>query len=149
MRVSDICTTTVVHVAPGATVQQAAKLMRQQHVGSLVIVDHTGPGAAPIGMLTDRDIVISVVAPGVRVEVVTVGDVMSQPVYTCDADDDLVDAISRMRDKGVRRLVVVDRAGSLAGILTADDAYQALGNQMHELGRAVQREQVKESVLKT
>lgn len=151
MRVSQVCTRNVVCAASDRTVREVAETMRRNHVGSVVVVDgrHAeDAGSAPIGLLTDRDIVVSVVAPGILPEVVTVGDVMSLPLYTIDEDSELADAIARMREKGVRRLVVTDRAGGLAGILAVDDVYDALTAQLGELGRAVEREQVREAALR-
>jgi CBS domain-containing protein len=148
MRVSQVCTSNVVCVASTCTVREAAEIMRQRHVGSLVVVEAGAVRAAPIGLLTDRDIAITVVAPGMLPEVVTVGDVMSLPLYTFEEDGDLLDAIRHMRDKGVRRLVVTDRTGDLAGILSLDDALAALASQLAALERVVEREQVRESALR-
>lgn len=151
MRVSQVCTHDVVCVPPDCTVTVAAETMRQRHVGSVVVIDGSNvedAGNAPIGLLTDRDIVVAVVAPGIRPEVVTVGDVMSLPLYTIDEDADLLEAIQRMRDKAVRRLVVTNSAGGLAGILALDDAFDALTAQLGDLQRTVEREQVREAALR-
>jgi CBS domain-containing protein len=149
MRVAEICTRSVVCVPLPSTVRDAAEIMRERHVGSVVVVDRCDAGQEPVGILTDRDIVISVVAPGVLPEVMTVCDVMSRPLYTCDENEDLLTAIRTMREKGVRRLVVTNRVGGLVGILSVDDAYHALGTQLRELDRAVEREQIREVALRS
>lgn len=148
MRVAQVCTQNVICVTPDCTVKSAAQTMRERHVGTVVVVDGNDAGNVPIGLLTDRDIVVSVVAPGVLPEVVTVGDVMSLPLYTFSEDGDLLEAIQYMRDKGVRRLVVTNRVGGMSGILAVDDAYAALTSQLEDLGRAVAREQVREAALR-
>ena len=149
MQVAQACTRNVVGVEPSCTVSEAARIMRKRHVGTVVVFEAGAVGRSPIGLLTDRDIVVSVVAPGISPDVITVGDVMSLPLYTFGEEADLLDAIRCMRDKGVRRLVILDRAGDLAGILSLDDAYSALTSQLADLRRAVGREQVRESVLRT
>jgi CBS domain-containing protein len=149
MRISEVCTADVVCVAPSCTVREAAEIMRRDHVGSVVVVEADALRQVPIGLLTDRDIAISVVAPGVRTDVVTVGDMMSLPLYTFVESEDLFDAIRYMRDKGVRRLVITTRGGELAGILTLDDVYAALVTQMSDLKRVVEREQVREAALRS
>lgn len=144
MRIADIQTRRVVHIGPGASVREAAELMRTRHVGALVVVEQPNGERVPIGMITDRDIVLAVVAPGVNVEALTVGDVMTRPVITCSEDQDLFVAIELMRERGVRRLPVVNAKGSLAGVVAADDIYNAVGTQMRELSLALAREQAHE-----
>ena len=148
MRIADIYTRSVVRVGTDASLRDAAELMRTRHVGSLVVVDETNGGMAPAGILTDRDIVVAVVAPGADVEALKVADVMNRRVATCMDDDDLFTAIRIMRENGVRRLPVVDANGALAGIVAADDIYSALGTHMSELSHALLREQVREMRLR-
>ena len=144
MRIADIHTRRVVHIGTGASVREAAELMRTRHVGALVVVDQPNGERIPIGMVTDRDIVLAVVAPGVNVETLTVGDVMTKPVITCSEDQDLFAAIELMRERGVRRLPVLNAKGGLAGVVSADDIYNAIGTHMRELSLALAREQVHE-----
>ncbi len=144
MRVADICTLLTVHMESSASVRDAAKLMRERHVGAVVVVDRRNGTRALDGILTDRDIAISVVAAGIDPDTVTVGDVMSRPVATCTADQDLFEAISTMRAHGVRRLPMLNATGELAGIVAADDIYGALATELRELSRALVREQARE-----
>lgn len=147
MRIADICTRDVVRIDAEASLREAATIMRGQHVGTLVV---TGPDGSriPAGILTDRDIVLAVVAAGVDLDILTVGDVMTGDVATCSERDGLFDAIRTMRERGVRRLPVLDDTGGLAGIVAADDIYGALGKQLHELGYALARGQVREMRLR-
>lgn len=145
MRVADIQTRRVVHITASASVREAAELMRTRHVGALVVVDQPNGERIPVGIVTDRDIVLAVVAPGVHVELLTVGDVMTQPVVTCSENQDLFDAIELMRERGVRRLPVLNAKGGLTGVVAADDIYNAIGTHMRELSLALAHEQVKEA----
>jgi CBS domain-containing protein len=145
MRIADICTHDVVHITAAASARDAAEMMRKRHVGALVVVDQQNGERIPIGIITDRDIVVAVVAPGIGAETVTVGDVMTRHVATCAASQELFDAIEIMRVRGVRRLPVVNAIGSLSGMVAADDIYGALATHAQELSRALTREQVCET----
>lgn len=149
MRVADICTRTVVHIGSNASLREAAQAMRKHHVGALVVVDQPNGERMPVGMITDRDIVVSVVAAGVDADKLTVGDAMSSPPATCGENQDLFDAIETMRTHGVRRLPVLNAEGGLAGMLATDDIYGALSTHMGELSHALTREQVREMRMRT
>lgn len=144
MRVADVCTPLTVHIDPMASVRDAAKLMRERHVGAVVVADKHNRRCVPIGVVTDRDIAISVVAAGIDPDNVTVGDVMSQPVATCTADQDIFDAIQTMRSHGVRRLPMLDASGDFAGFVAADDVYDALVKEFRGLSEVFLREQARE-----
>lgn len=144
MRVADLCTRSAVSIAPSGSIIDAAQLMRARHVGSLVVVEERGGQRIPVGMLTDRDIVLAVIAAGVEPGSLTVGDVMTHPPVTCHDSDSLFEAIQRMRDRGVRRLPVIDAGGALVGVLSADDVYGALGAHLQQLGHALARGQLRE-----
>lgn len=144
MRIDAICTGEVIDISPESSIREAAHQMRAAHVGSLVVVDRNAGGRIPIGMLTDRDIVVSVVSPGIDPDVLTVGDVMARPVVSCSEEEDLFAALERMRQAGVRRLPVVDAIGDLRGLLSTDDVVAALGWHLRELSRAMTTEQVRE-----
>lgn len=144
MRIADICTRDVIQVGADASLREAAEVMRHRHVGALVVVEQPNGGQVPIGILTDRDIVLSVLAPGVDIDALKVADVMTANLATCRESDVLFDAIRTMRDHGVRRLPVLDSTGGLSGMVAADDIYSALGTHLQELSRALTREQVRE-----
>ena len=144
MRMSDICTPLTVHIAPDSSVREAARLMRERHVGALVVLDRGDGRRAPVGIVTDRDIAISVVAAGVDPDTVTVRDVMSRPVATCSEDQDVFDAIQTMRAHGVRRLPMLNAGGDFAGFVSADDIFGALATEFRGLSGALVREQARE-----
>jgi len=144
MQISDICTRKVIHIIAAASVREAAQTMRKRHVGALVVVDQPNGERIPVGVVTDRDIVVAVVAEGIDAQTLTVGDLMSRNPATCGEDEGLFDAIQTMRKHGVRRLPVLNSKGGLAGIVTIDDIYCALSTHMSALSSAMSREQVHE-----
>jgi CBS domain-containing protein len=144
MRVQDVCTHRAVSISPAATVREAAQTMRTFHVGALVVVEQPNGERVPVGMLTDRDIVVAIVAADVSPGMVKVGDVMAREPATCSEDEQLLDAVERMRTHGIRRLPVLNAKGGLCGLLSADDIYGALGVYLQEMSRALTREQMRE-----
>jgi CBS domain-containing protein len=144
MRISDICTRHVFDIAPSASVREAAEKMRKCHVGALVVIDPPNGKRVPIGIVTDRDIVVSIVAPGIDAKTLTVGDVMSTHPATCVENEDLLHAIDTMRKRAVRRLPVLNAEGGLAGMVTSDDVFGGLTREMNDLSRVFVGEQVRE-----
>jgi CBS domain-containing protein len=149
MRVHEICTHQVVSVSPAASVTEAAGLMRKRHVGMLVVVEQPNGERIPVGVLTDRDIVVSVVAPEAPCTQLRVDDVMTREPVTCSEDEQMLDAVARMRAYGVRRLPVLNLKGGLCGLLSLDDIYGALGVYLEEMTRALTRGQVREMEQRT
>jgi CBS domain-containing protein len=138
----------VVTANRGTKVSEAAQLMRKHHVGDVVVVDQVGGREVPCGMVTDRDIVITVIAQGVDPEGVVLGDMMSSDIVVGRETDGVADTIQVMRTKGVRRLPIVDALGALVGIVTADDLLALLSDEMNSLTTLVAREQRRELVLR-
>jgi CBS domain-containing protein len=129
----DLCTRGVVVAHRDMPLVKAARLMRQHHIGCLVVVDETQVGRMPVGLLTDRDIVTAVVAQDVDARTLRVEDVMSPEPVTVREDDSLLDALSAMRRAGVRRLPVTDARGVLEGLLALDDVMELLGEEVGAL----------------
>lgn len=144
MRVQDICTHHVAHIVATESLIEAAVMMRERHVGNVVVVETMDGKRRPIGILTDRDIIVAVVAAGLTPESLLVSDVMSKPVYCCGGTQSVFDAIAIMHDQGIRRLPVLDENGSLLGIIAADDIWIALSNQLKILGEITVRERIAE-----
>jgi predicted transcriptional regulator len=144
MNVAELCTREVIIVEQDATVLEAAKLMRQYHVGDLVVTEKRQGASFPIGILTDRDIVIELIAGEVDFDDVTVGDVMSYELLTVSEEEAIADTIKLMRDRGVRRVVVVNKQGSLEGIVAVDDLIDLLAEQMKDIVSLISCEQKKE-----
>src|SRR5690349_7152629 len=122
MTLGSICKRGVAVAPKGERIVDAAKRMRFLHVGSVVVVDVRDDRRVPIGIQTDHDIDLSVVASNAEhLPFLTVGDAMSDDLLTATEETCLPDALKLMQERGVRRLPVVDRAGALVGIVTADD----------------------------
>lgn len=144
MHIRDICTIQTISCKRDETVQGAALLMRKHHVGDLIVVDGAGDDAIPAGIVTDRDIVVSVVALGLDPASLQVGDIMSDDLLTCREDDDVYQTIEHMRVRGIRRVPVVNGKGALAGIVSADDLLEFLAEEMGDLSRISGNQQAHE-----
>ncbi len=144
MSIGEVCNRDVVVVKKGESALDAALLMRRFHVGDLVVVEEEGGQRIPVGILTDRDIVIEAVAENVNSRELTVGDIMSSDLVTVNEDEDVVDTVKMMRANGIRRVPVVDRAGVLVGIVTVDDLIELLAEVMNDLTTLISREQTRE-----
>ena len=145
MTVGQVCNRVVVFANRSTPLPDAAKLMRENHIGSLVIVDESGRGRIPVGMLTDRDIAIAVVAQGLDSRTLTAGEVMSGELVTANEQDDMLDTLQRMRRRGVRRMPVLTAAGALAGIVTLDDLLELVAEQLGDVVKAIATEQSREA----
>jgi predicted transcriptional regulator len=149
MAVGEICNRDVVIAEKALSVVEAAQLMRKHHVGDLVVVEDKGGQKHPVGIVTDRDIVVEVVAAGVNPDALKVGDIMGPEVATVRESEGLFEALRYMRDKGVRRMPVVDSTGVLIGILTLDDLLSLLAEEMTELAKLVSHERQREAAART
>ena len=149
MAVGEICNRDVVITEKTGSVVDAAQLMRKHHVGDLVVVEDKGGRKHPVGIVTDRDIVVEVVAAGVNPESLKVGDIMGPEVATVRESEGLFEALRYMRNKGVRRMPVVDASGGLVGILTLDDLLSLLAEEMMELAKLVSHERQREATVRT
>jgi predicted transcriptional regulator len=144
MKVGEYCKRAVVAIASSADAAEAAKLMRSEHVGFLIVYREDDPLQRPVGVLTDRDLVLGVMARDVDPHAVTVDDVMTrQPLIATDADE-LSDMLQAMRMSGVRRVPVVDVRGALIGIMAIDDALAVITGLMCDLSGSIKSEQRQE-----
>jgi CBS domain-containing protein len=119
--------------------------MRKHHVGDVVVTEESALGLIPVGILTDRDIVLEILAEDVDPETVSIGDVMSFELTTVTEDSKLIDTIKLMRDKGVRRIPVVNQQGVLQGLLSVDDILELLAEQLTDIVNLIGKEQSRES----
>lgn len=140
----NLCNRHVVHIEADATVQEAAQLMREKHVGDVVVVEGKRGILQPIGMLTDRDIVTLVVGEDITPQNLRVSDVMAHNPKVIHQFDEISTAIERMSEAGVRRLPIVDERGSLIGIVTADDLHQILARLQTQLSSVSSQQLVHE-----
>jgi len=144
MAISKICQRNVVWATRETSIVDAAKLMRQHHVGAIVVVDQDDSPRMPVGIVTDRDIVVEVVAPGLDPKQLKVGDLLVEPVVTIEERKSAADTVRLMSQKGVRRIPVVTDEGALAGIVSVDDLLRhfstALGTLAELTARNLERE---------
>ena len=151
MNVGSICKRQIVTVTPRSDLAAAAQLMRDKHVGFLIVVEPEPQAqyGRPVGVLTDRDIVISVVARGADPTLLTAGDVMNREPVLAQESDSVDQALRTMRRMGVRRLPVIGSRGMLTGVLSLDDVLDVLAAEIGEISGTVRNEQRIEGVLRT
>ncbi len=142
MRVGDICTRNVISVSADESIYTAAQKMREQHVGDVIVVMDDRERC--IGILTDRDITIEVVANRVDPETLTVRDVMSDDVLMVDEDEDILEAMEMMSRAGVRRLPVMNEARKLCGVISVDDIIGSLAESLLEVSTLAHRQRHRE-----
>ncbi|MBI1422449.1 MAG: CBS domain-containing protein [Gammaproteobacteria bacterium] len=135
------CNRDVIICGPDDSLRTAIQLMRTHHVGDVLVVQQLAGNTTPVGILTDRDIVLEVLAQDVDIDSVSVGDVMSDQIVTVQEDTYLSETVDIMRTNGIRRLPVVNRAGALQGIISIDDCLEFLGEQIQKLAMLVKTEQ--------
>ncbi|RPJ45951.1 MAG: CBS domain-containing protein [Betaproteobacteria bacterium] len=136
MTISAFCNRAVVTIQRQATVDDAARLMRSNHIGDVVVVDGADT-RMPVGMLTDRDIVVRVVARGLVATQTQVGSIMSSPVLVLREGDGFIEALDKMTQRGVRRAPVVDRDGRLQGLIAVDDVVRLLARELAKVGALI------------
>lgn len=141
MKVGEICIRDVVVIKRDESLRTAANLMREYHIGSLVVIDSDNDKAIPLGIVTDRDLVIEVMAPEVNPDVLVVGDIMSMDLLMVEESQDLWEVLETMQQRGVRRVPVTDQSGSLIGILSTDDILEAFSMELSNVVKLFSREQ--------
>jgi CBS domain-containing protein len=142
MLLKDVCTTGVVVCGAHISALEAARLMRHSHVGDLVVVDDPKDERTPLGVITDRDLVVEVLGNGLDPAKTTVGSLLHTPVVIAQESEDTGQVIERMRAHGVRRVPVVDQNGAAVGIITLDDVMRLIvadANALLEIMAKAQR----------
>lgn len=150
MNVGEICNRIVMYANHTESVQRVAELMRKYHVGNVVITEARADGDGqndqiPVGIVTDRDIVIEVVAKRIDPETVTAGDIMCDKLLSAGENSDLSETLEAMRDEGVRRVPVVNEEGVLVGILAIDDMLSVVATQLSAVAGIVGSQRLEES----
>lgn len=144
MKLKELCELDVVCCTRQLTIAAASRLMRERHVGDLVIVEELDEEREPVGIITDRDIVVEIIARDKDPRMVTVGEVMSKPVVIASESEDAAQALQRMAAHGVRRVPVVDDQRRVIGIVTLDDLLREHTEQANRLLEAVAKQQTRE-----
>ena len=155
-----ICTAPVLTASRDTTIVAAARMMREAHVGALVVVGDTtakSPGVVrgstktstvlmppgrpkPIGIVTDRDIVMAIVALDLEPNVFLLGDLLNRPLVTAAAGLSIREGLAIMNAKGIRRLPLVNRAGELAGMVTLDDLIIEAARALEQVAGVIKHE---------
>jgi len=148
MPIGELCIRQVVVASPSTSVLEAAKLMRQFHVGDIVVTDEIKGKRVPVGIVTDRDIVIEVLAQGLDATGLSVGDIMIGDLIAVRENEGIFQTIQLMRAKGARRAPVVNNEGTLVGIVSVDDMVELLAEELGELAKLISREQKREAEIR-
>jgi CBS domain-containing protein len=136
MKLFDLCSSELISVPRSATIIEAAMLMREKHVGSIVVMGDSLPPRA-IGIITDRDIVIKVVAFAKQQAILSVEQVMSKELVVSPGTFGVYEAMELMRDRGVRRLLVLSEAGEPRGIVSFDDLLLMISKEVGTMAETV------------
>ena len=146
MKVIDMAVHEVATITADKTIYDCARQMRLEHVGSLVVVNDD---QTPLGMITDRDIAIEVVARNLDPMKLTVRDVMTTPVVTAGPSESMVVALARMREFGVRRLPIIDEEGKLVGVISNSNLVEELSSLLDSLVRNIHSSKTREVALRS
>ncbi|KTD68268.1 CBS domain protein [Legionella steelei] len=145
MRVGEYCNRNVVVINGNESVKNAAELMRSYHVGDLVLIEEHDSQKIPICIVTDRDLVIEVMAAGVKPESLLVRDILTEPFRCVFENDSHFDALEIMHSPKIRRLPVINDDKTLIGIITLDDLIEILTEAMGQIVNVVKLQQKKEA----
>lgn len=143
MTIGELCKRVVVTIHRDATAEDAARMMRASHIGNVVVVDSSDT-RKPVGIITDRDIAVEVVAQGQSPGQTPVGSVMSSPVVSLREEDSFIEALDKMSARGVRRAPVLDRDGHLKGLVSVDDLVPLLARELAKIGALIRHGQAAE-----
>lgn len=145
----ELCTRNVVTIGKDEPVREAARRMRDRHIGSLVVVEYVNGRSRPVGILTDRDLVVSILADAwLDADRARVSEAMSKEPVTVKADESLFETFRLMRTYGIRRIPVVDNTGFLVGILSFDDVLETLADALNAMTELIARgRQIEEAQL--
>lgn len=144
MPIADLCSNKLISIDRKATLQQAAQMMKDHHVGGIVVVEANGQGK-PVGILTDRDIVLNVVAENLPINT-PVQEVMSKNIVKVAKWDGIAEVVEQMESSGVRRMIVVDESGRACGLVSADDILQLVSQELSGLGSLISKQVENEEI---
>lgn len=137
MPINECCKLDVVCCDPELSLPDTAALMRKNHVGDVVVVETRGGVTVPVGIVTDRDIIVETMALQLDPALFTAGDIMNAPLVTVQEDTGFVETLRLMRSHGVRRMPVLTGAGALYGMVTADDIVRMLALELSLITEAM------------
>ena len=147
-KLKDFATSVVAVVEPETAALVVAQLMRKHHIGALVVVD-AQVKTKPVGIVTDRDLVLELMAEGLDPKVFTAGDIMSVDLVLVSPEMDALEAVSLMKKHRLRRLVMADAKGSLVGIVTMEDVLELLARELADLAAGLSGARDREATERT
>lgn len=148
MTAGEYCNREVIVADLNLSIIEASKLFRRHHVGCLVATEQHNGKTLPRGIITDRDLVIEVMALDIDPKTLDIKDIISNKPVTILENETLLNTLEVMQKKKVRRILVVDDEGQLLGLLTADDAIELIAEAMNNLTRLVKGEIEREHKLR-
>lgn len=141
MKIGDVCRHDAVSIANTEGITEAARLMREHHVGFLIVHQLGDDLRRPIGVLTDRDLVLEVMAKKVDPETLKVDDVMTRQPLVAIESEDVSDLLQAMQLAGIRRVPVADIRGALTGVIAIDDVFDIVTTFMCNITGSIKHEQ--------
>ena len=148
MNVGKACSRKPVIADAGVDIIEAARLMRKHHVGTLIVIEDKNGISTPVGIITDRDIVVEVLPRDINLHKIKVEEVMTGCPLTAREEDDLYDTLEKMWLKGVRRVPVLDKRNSLTGVLSTDDVLEVLARELSGVIKLFERERGSEEMFR-
>jgi CBS domain-containing protein len=139
-----LASTVMAVVEPDTPALTVAQLMRKCHVGAMVVVD-SAVGGRPVGIVTDRDLVLELMAEGLDPAVFTAGDVMTVDLVIASPEMDCAQAVQLMKQRGVRRLIVADEQNRLVGLVSMQDVLASMTQEFTDLINALERAHERET----
>jgi len=136
MTIKDVARETVVTATPEESAMAVAQTMREENVGSTVVVDDD----EPVGIITDRDLALHVVSENADAAELTAAELMTENPFTVTEEAGVYGVLSRIADVGVRRVPIVDHDGAITGIVTLDDFVVLLTNELENVSEVIQVE---------
>jgi predicted transcriptional regulator len=142
MPILDLCSKNLVTIEKDASLISAAKMMKKNHVGGLIVTEKNN-SLKPVGILTDRDIVLGVIAENLPLNM-RVQEIMSRNIATVLSSEGISNVIDHMDREGVRRMVVVDDTGNACGLVSSDDIVRLVAQELSSIGHLVESQIEKE-----
>lgn len=139
MAIGSLCSKKPILIDRDASIQSAAKLMKERNVGSLVVMSGEDGASKPVGLLTDRDIALKLFSKGISAES-PVEKIMSKGVHSTRSDTGIAEVVDQMEKSGVRRILVQDEKHRLCGVVSADDILQLVGREIYGIGRLIEKQ---------
>jgi CBS domain-containing protein len=146
MKTGEFCNREVVVAPRDMSILEAAKMMRHYHVGNLVVVEENNGLSIPVGIFTDRDIVVELLAGDVDPALFSIDEVMTFELTTAPEEEDIIDTVKKMKERGIRRIPVVDDKNHLIGILALEDVIELIAEELSDLVALCRTEQKMERI---